>query len=175
METVNELADFIKPETRLDVKTLALHHVLSMTGSFESRQLLLSHEKILSYVVTLAFKKDEQASISKDAFLTLVNMAADELNAKNLLHKLPDLVKILIDYICDETSKHADVACAVLSNLSRGSSNCKTIAEYFKMSDANNNTETPLHTLESLLKCFCTENFNKSNNLNYLGNFIEPF
>jgi len=169
-EIVNELAGFLKPETRLDVKTLALHHVLSMTGSFESRQILIAHNTILFDVLTLAFKKDEQAAISKDALLTMINMCADELNAKHIMHKIPNLVNLLIDYVCDETSRHADVAVAILSNLSRGTQNCKRISEYFMASDSNNNeTETPMHTFEELLKCFCTENFNKSNNLNYLG------
>lgn len=168
MESIDEIATFVLPETRLDVKTLALHHILSMTGSFESREMLLKHSVILENIETLAFRKGEQSSIQKDALLTFINLAADEYNAQALLYKLPSLVGKLIHYICDATSKHADAACAILSNLSRGSQNCKKIAKYFSSSDTNNN-DRQTHTLESLLKVFCSEGFNKTNSLNYLG------
>lgn len=174
---LNELADFLLPGTRLDVKTLALHHILSMTGSFESRQLLLAHSKLLKNIITLGFKADEQDATNKDALLTLVNLAADEFNAKSLIMKCPTLVENLIDYICKEESKYGDAACAVLSNLSRDSNNCRKIASYFNLSDANNNkredyVKVGKITLEGLLKVFCTENFNESNTLNYLAPFI---
>lgn len=171
METIDELASFILPETRLDVKTLALHHILSMTGSFESREILLKNRVILENIETLAFRNEEQNSIKKDAFLTLINLAAEEFNAKALLYMLPSLVGKLIDYICDATSKHADAACAILSNLSRGSQTCKQIAKYFCTSDTNNN-DRQTHTLESLLKVFCSEGYNPTNSLNYLAPFI---
>jgi hypothetical protein len=65
MDSLNELSEFIRSDSRLDVKTLALHHVLSMTGDFESRNLMLSHPSLLISVIILAFKKDEQKWISK--------------------------------------------------------------------------------------------------------------
>ena len=168
METIDELATFILPEARLDLKSLALHYVLSMTGSFESRELLLKHSGILENLTKIAFSPEEQSQIQKDALLTFINLAADEFNAQALLYRLPHLVAKLIAYICQETSKQADAACSVLSNLSRGTQACKKIARYFTSSDANNNG-APAHSLESLLKVFCTEGFNKTNTLNYLG------
>ena len=123
MDSLNELSEFIRSDSRLDVKTLALHHVLSMTGDFESRNLMLSHPTLLKSVIILAFKKDEQKSINKDAFFTLINMSAEELNAQRLMEKNPVLVRLLIDYILDENSKFSDTACAILSNLSRGKKN----------------------------------------------------
>lgn len=172
MEVLDELCDFITPETRLDVKTLALHHVLSMTGSVESKALLLSHKKILDNILTLAFKSNEQNATNKDAFFTLINLSADEHQARQLLDILPDLIDKIIDYICKEESRFSDAACGVLSNLSRTNENCKIIAKYFTVNDSNNNEEISSRSLESLLKCFCTENFNKSNSLNYLAPFI---
>jgi hypothetical protein len=177
MEAFNELVDFLKSETRLDVKTLALHHVLSMTGSIESRALLLGHSKAISYIIILAFREEEQKSISKDAFFTLINLSADELDASVLLRKNPALVRLLIDYILNENSKFADTACAILSNLSRGKQNSEHIFnEYFH--DKNNNTnpnsnsQKSLVSLEKLLQVFCTQNYNKTNNLDYLAPFI---
>ncbi len=167
MDALDELTGFIRADSRLDVKTLALHHVLSLTGHFESRSLMLSHPKLLTNVIVLAFKKDEQKSIMKDAFFTLINMSAEELNATRLMEKNPALVRLLIDYVLDENSKFSDTACAILSNLSRGKKNSETIYKYF---DLNNNNAGL--NLEKLLTIFCTENFNKTNRLDYLAPFI---
>jgi hypothetical protein len=182
MEALNELVDFLRPDTRLDVKTLALHHVLSMTGNFESRKLLIQHPRAVSHVIILAFKKDEQKSIIKDAFFTLINLSADEIDAGVLLQKNPVLARLVLDYILDENSKFADTACAILSNLSRGRRNSELIFNnYFEQSaanDSNNNTaqeKAPSKSsinLEKLLQVFCTEKFNKTNNLDYLAPFI---
>lgn len=174
MEALNELSDFLKPDTRLDVKTLALHHVLSLTGNFESRSLMLSHPNLMTNVILLAFKKDEQKQTSKDAFFTLINMSAEELNATQLMQKNPVLVRLLIEYILDENSKFADTACAILSNLSRGNQNSEMILKYFNTTnDANNNKESKGNfSMERLLTVFCTEKFNKTNRLDYLAPFI---
>ena len=187
MEALNELVDFLKPETRLDVKTLALHHALSMTGNFESRKLLLSHPRAISYIIILAFKKDEQKSIAKDAFFTLINLSADEIDAGALINRNPALVRLLVDYIMDAESRFADTACAVLSNLSRGRRNSEAIfTKYFETaatvpgSDSNNNSshsedkqaKSAAITLDRLLQVFCTADFNKTNSLDYLAPFI---
>lgn len=174
MDSLNELCDFIKPDTRLDVKTLALHHVLSLTGNFESRSLMLSHPKLMTNVILLAFNKDEQKQISKDAFFTLINMSAEELNATQLMQKNPVLVRLLIEYILDENSKFSDTACAVLSNLSRGKKSSEIIFKYFNTSnDRNNNMESKGNfSIERFLTVFCTEKYNKTNRLDYLAPFI---
>ena len=181
MDPLNELVDFIRPETRLDVKQLAIHHVLSMTGNASSRNMLIAHKDAVKNVTTLAFKSDEQKSINKDAFFTLINLAVDELNAKRLIETCPDLIQRLIEYIADENSPFSDTACAVLSNLSRGKRNSELIYEFLKESDpsdANNNSKDAnakpkKHiTFMRLLEVFCTENFNKKNKLDYLGPFI---
>lgn len=170
MEALNELCDFLRPDTRLDIKTMALHHLLSMTGHIESRALLLSHPKALNYVIILAFKPDEQKSVSKDAFFTLINLSADELDANVLISKNPALVRLLVEYILDENSRFADTACAVLSNLSRGKKNSEII---FKNYLANTGGSKTAISFDRLLQVFCTENYNKhKNNLDYLAPFI---
>lgn len=176
MEALTELAGFLLPETRLDVKSLALHHVLSMTGDFESRKLLAAHETAIKNVISIAFNKNEEKTTSKDAFLTLINIATDELDARVLIQNNPELVSLLLNYIQDENSKYSDAACAVLSNLSRGKENSESIfMNYFIDSSNDTNNNEIINgkvSLEQLLKVFCTENFNKSNSLDYLGPFI---
>lgn len=119
-EELNELNQFISLETRLDVKSLALHHVLSLTGTFEGREALLANDHIVDSVIKLAFTETEQKSIIKDAFFTLINLTSNEAESIQLLHKNKNLVNRLFEYILNAESKFADVACGVLSNLSRG-------------------------------------------------------
>ena len=179
MESLKELAEFIRINTRLDVKQLAIHHVLSLTGNFDSRKLILSNEELIRNVVILAFLPKEQKSVSKDAFFTLINLSAHEVDAKQLIDRCPSLPKRLIEYVIDENSLFADTACAVLSNLSRGINNSKLIFKVFDNSeihesknDEQNTNKTLDFTLDKLLQVFCTENFNKNNKLDYLAPFI---
>lgn len=173
MESLNELIDFLNVSTRLDIKTLALHHVLSLTGNFESRKLLLSNKKCLISLIELAFRKEEQKSINKDAFFSLINLSADEIDAGQMMHQNSDLVQMLLDYILDENSPFSDTACAILSNLSRGKRNSQMIFDNYFVDSNNNNSKTKATvSLAKLLQVFCTEKFNKTNNLDYLAPFI---
>lgn len=172
MESLNELIDFLEVGTRLDIKTLALHHVLSLTGSFESRKLLLSNPKCLKYLIQLAFGKDEQKSVNKDAFFSLINLSADEIDAGQMMHQNSDLVQMLIDYILDEKSPFSDTGCAILSNLSRGKKNSQIIFDKYFTDSNNNSNNSASVSLAKLLQVFCTEKFNEKNNLDYLAPFI---
>jgi hypothetical protein len=183
MEALEELAGFLKADTRIDVKSLALHHILSMTGTIDSKKLLVKNGKVISDIILLAFRKNEQKAINKDAIFSLINLCADENDALKIMEKNPILVPMLIDSILDENCAYADALCAILSNLSRGKKNCEIIFEkYFlenKGNDTNNNNNSKTDAsgisnekFEKLLKVFCTENFNKTNDLNYLAPFL---
>lgn len=168
MELLDELVGFVKSNERLDVKSLALHHILSLTGDFESRKLLIRHVDAVDVLTKLAFDETEQKSINKDAFLCLINLSADELDANALLKTRDYLLTRLLNYIVDESSRFADTACAVLSNLSRGKANSELIFNnYFKPAQ-----ESSRNNFEKVLQVFCTENFNKLNRLDYLAPFI---
>ena len=117
---INELNQFLSPDTRLDVKSLALHYVLSLTGTIEGRELIISNDNIINSVVKLAFGEDEQKSIIKDSFFTLINLSSNENDSFQILIKNKILINKLLDYVLNCDSKFADVACGVLSNLSRG-------------------------------------------------------
>ena len=181
MEALSELVGFLKNDTRIDVKSLALHHILSMTGAIDTKKLLIKHEKVINDLILIAFKKNEQKSINKDALFALINLNADEDDALRIIEKNPILVRMLIDSILDESCAYADTLCAILANLSRGKKNCQIIFEKYFLetphNDANNNGKpeekrVSNEKFQKLLKVFCTENFNKTNNLNYLAPFL---
>lgn len=168
MNQLDELVEFVRSHERLDVKTLALHHILSMTGDFESRKMLVAHKHAVDVITQIAFDDTQQKSLNKDAFFCLINLTADEIDAGQILIRSGDLVVRLLGYIMTESSRFADTACAILSNLSRGKSNSEKIFEAHFKPDANSNSTS----LERLLKVFCTEGFNKTNKLDYLAPFI---
>ncbi|XP_015593528.1 protein HGH1 homolog isoform X2 [Cephus cinctus] len=83
MEPLKEISQFLDLKTRLDLKAVALQHVLSTTGSLEGREILLGIPEILRQLVLLA--QDSVVAVAKDAALSLVNISADEPGASALL------------------------------------------------------------------------------------------
>lgn len=164
-EELNELAGFLNANVRLDVKSLALHHVLGLTGTTEGRSLLITNKILIENVINLAFNDNDQKSIIKDAFFTLINLTANEVISLQLLLSSKQLTLKLLDYVINPDSKFADVACGVLSNLSRGKRQSELIYDIMK-SDTK-------YSIDRLLTSFCIENYNKNNNkLDYLAPFI---
>jgi len=81
-----------------------------------------------------------------------------------------NLLRHLLDYIVDEKSPFSDVACALLSNLSRGRRNSELVADEM-LKDTRNDVDEESF-FERLLRVFCTEKFNQTNTLDYLAPFI---
>jgi hypothetical protein len=75
---LNELSEFLDPQGRLDLKSLAIQTLLSLTASKEGRHLLLSQpdSSLLSRICRLVFE-DVQESIRFDSLLFLINLTSD--------------------------------------------------------------------------------------------------
>lgn len=90
---IEELSEFLDPQGRLDLKSLALQTLLSLTGSQEGRHLILSlpnsesSTSLLSRITRLIFD-DIQESIRFDSLLFLINLTSDNelsiLNTKQM-------------------------------------------------------------------------------------------
>lgn len=90
---LEELSEFLDPQGRLDLKSLALQTLLSVTGSQEGRHLLFSlsntdsNTSLLSRIARLIFE-DVQESIRFDSLLFFINLTSDSelsiLNTKQL-------------------------------------------------------------------------------------------
>ncbi|CAD7092692.1 unnamed protein product [Hermetia illucens] len=126
MEELRELLQFLDLNQRLDLKAVALSHVLSLTGSAEGRKLILEFPELMQAVVKLT--TDKTHTIAKDATLALINLTGDESGAVTLheaCQSCPETSGIIpwsLEQIVDEKSKLADPWCMVLSNLSRAES-----------------------------------------------------
>ncbi|XP_032528209.2 protein HGH1 homolog [Danaus plexippus] len=159
-DPLNELLEFLKPESRLDLKHISLDHLLGLSGTEDGIQVLLNNEKIIQCIIELT--DDKVAEISKNALLVLVNVTANEKGALDLLKYRPsrkkNIIELLIGYILNPDKKDADAACMILSNLTR-SENAVEVC-----------TDTFLPHLNDLLNVFVNTSYNKTgSNLNYLA------
>nr|XP_031831920.1 protein HGH1 homolog [Nomia melanderi] len=129
MESLQEICQFLRPETRLDLKAIALQHVLGVTGSAEGRELLLKFPESLTDLIALT--QDSSTSISKNAALALINITADEAgtNAFLVISEMTkqnpgvkynyNLIHVCIRFIMDKESILSDPCCMILSNMTR--------------------------------------------------------
>jgi hypothetical protein len=161
---LDEFCEFLKPETRLDVKSLAIHHILSLTGDKHGCRLIIDHLQIVDLLLQIAFSQKEQKSIVKDILLTFINLAGDDLLSLMLLKKHPNLSHRLLEYIFDENSKFTDPVCALLANISRGKENSQII--YQAMLDNEQ------YSIAKLVQLFCIEDDKRSNKLDHLASLI---
>ncbi|KAG7203869.1 hypothetical protein KM043_017923 [Ampulex compressa] len=129
MEALSELGQYLRPDSRLDLKAIALSHILSATGTADGRELLLRQAALLKQIVILM--QDDSPAISKDAALSLINVTGDEAGANAMLiiseSLNPDneekychnLINVCLRCIMDKNSALADPCCMILSNVSR--------------------------------------------------------
>lgn len=161
MGELAELTQFLTKESRIDLKTVALQHVLGMTAKKEDRNTLSEVPSIFSNLLHLL--DDEQHGVAKDAALALVNISSDPSHAKSLLqsNQMTNLVRVLYDKIHNEDSKIADAATMILSNLTRDIVSCSAVQEQLE--------EHSIH-IERIVFIMCQEGYNKHGaNLRYLA------
>ncbi|XP_054743106.1 protein HGH1 homolog [Anastrepha obliqua] len=163
--TLKELVTFMHPTQRLDLKAVALTHVLSLTGSEDGKKAILTLDDVLIALFNLTH--DDNHTVAKDAVLSLINLSAEEVGAvkvfetaKSLTPAFP-LVSEAIKQITEEKSKLADPWSMVLSNLTRSE---KLVEDIIIELELNNKT------LPNLLKAFTKLDYNKEKaKLHYLA------
>ncbi|XP_076230859.1 protein HGH1 homolog isoform X2 [Calliopsis andreniformis] len=174
MEPLQELIQYLNPNTRLDLKAIALEHVLSVTGTSEGRELLLKHPDLLTQLIVLT--QDSSVAISKDAALALINITADEAGANAFLvisemSKEPNeakhdynLIGVCIRCTMDKESILADPCCMILSNMTRSLHLVDRIITLI---------ENTGYTWDSIVAAFTAKQYNNAGaKLHYLGPFF---
>ncbi|CAF0852576.1 unnamed protein product [Rotaria sordida] len=175
---LDELSEFLDPQGRLDIKSLALQTLLSLTASKEGRHLLLSslpntdpNKSLLSRICRLVFE-DVQESIRFDALLFLVNLTGDNelsiLNNKQMSITNDFWLQLLKHCIDDRQYEHADAGCKLLSNITSRTITIDQLNELINHFDKN----YPLW-FDNVIQAFSTIDYNlKKNNLDYLSAFL---
>lgn len=158
-DPLNELLQFLKPEARIDLKHIALEHLLGVSGTDSGIDLLIHNEQVIQSV--LEFTNDKYEEVCKNALLLLVNITANPRGAAEILkYKINDknVINIFIGYVLDQQKKDADAVCMILSNITRQESSLDMCVDSF------------LSHLNNILHAFVNIEYNKKgSNLHYLG------
>ncbi|XP_060532899.1 protein HGH1 homolog [Cylas formicarius] len=167
---LNDLLKFVQIGARLDLKALAVEHVLGLTGTPEGLEAICNNPALLVSLISLL--DDTSIPIAKDASLCLVNIAAQEKGANELikvdleqscppLQRPPeDIVRQCLTHIFNKDSKLADQCCMILSNLSRPSHLIEEIINVIEKSGKS---------FDELIEVFTRIEFNKNARFHYLG------
>lgn len=116
---MDELATFLTPDSRVDVKVLALQQVLGLSATPEGVS-ALSCPAILSALSALLL--DPVEPVSSESCLALVNLCSSSTSCTSILSLQPPIVPALVTLIQGKRglkSKLAEKASMLLSNLTR--------------------------------------------------------
>lgn len=158
-DQINELVQFLKLDTKTEVKDEALNLLLGLSATEEYVTSLVRNTKIIQSVLQLT--EDKNVKISKSALLFFINVTTTEVGVKELLkYKNSNDKSVLcnfIGYVLDSNKLNADAACMILSNVTRVEEELDLCVDEF------------LPRIDSILNAFTNNNYNKNCNLHYLG------
>lgn len=162
---LEEMIQFLEPSARLDVKSMALQHIVSLTATSEGVTLVDQVPPLYKCLLALLTDTKGQASVRKDAALAFINLTGDQAVCQRLLDDLHlDFVASLWQCVSDPESTVADPACMILSNLTIDKVCCDLVADTLKAKDI---------TLDKVIYVFCQEGYNQASaKLHYLGPFL---
>ncbi|XP_041932859.1 protein HGH1 homolog [Alosa sapidissima] len=152
-----ELLGFLTLEMRADVKSQATEYILGLTANRDGCRYLRTKPDFLKALLTLTV--DKSLAIAKDCYHALVNLSADETLHEPLV-KEADILPTLFQNLLDPGYMLSDRICTILTNLSRHEKTCKQMFRFLQEQDIG---------LAKIVEIFCTEGFNKSASLHYLG------
>ncbi|KOB57962.1 Brain protein 16 [Operophtera brumata] len=159
-DPLEELLQFLKPESRLDLKHIALDHLVGLSASEDGVLSLLKNDQIIRHVIDLT--DDKYEDVAKNALLVLVNLTSSPTGAAQVLKQktntYQNILELFIGYVLNPDKKDADAACMILSNITRLEDKLEVCVDTF------------LPHLNNILNAFVDIEFNKKgSNLNYLA------
>ncbi|XP_005100636.1 protein HGH1 homolog [Aplysia californica] len=155
-----ELLPFLTLEARGDLKSVAIRYFLELTGSKEGRDFIAEGDKFLKAIASLTC--DKEKDISRDAFLTLINLTADEKIAWKLMNTETTFIYDLLHKMLKPDFEFADQASSIIANTTRIAGCASKLA--CQILEANSKV-----TMENVVNVLCKVNFNKNATLHYLG------
>lgn len=157
---LTDLFGHLSPDSREDVKLLALNYVLGLTGTEEGMKFVKDHPKLLEIVAKLTSYK--LPDVQKDSYTFLLNASTSSPVAEKLLEL--EIYEDILPRILDKSCKYADRLAMLLSNLTRmdqGGKKCLKVIENSKE-----------YSLEKLFEILCTDRYNENVDLDYLAAFL---
>ncbi|XP_049884285.1 protein HGH1 homolog [Pectinophora gossypiella] len=159
-DPLDEMLEFLKPESRVDLKHISLDHLLGLSGSEDGIQTLLRNDQIIQSIIELTDDKVE--AIAKSALLIIVNITATAKGATEVLKHKPcnhkNIIELLIGYVLNPQKRDVDAACMILSNITRLEDELEVCIDTF------------IPHLNNILNAFVNVDFNKrGSDLEYLA------
>lgn len=152
-----DLLNFLKLDTRPDLKGQATEYILSLTGNKDGCRYLGSKPAFLKALLTLT--RDPSVAVVKDCYHTLINLSADT-TAHEALIKEANALPPLLHNLLDPGYLFADQICTILTNLSRNKETCRDVFRAIQDEGVG---------LARIVEVFCTEGYNEKASLHYLG------
>ncbi|XP_034130614.1 protein HGH1 homolog isoform X2 [Drosophila guanche] len=134
MEVVSELVQFMQPNQRLDLKAVALTHVLGLTGSAEGKAAILGLDDLLMAIFGLTY--DENHTVAKDAVLSLINLTAEEECAIKVF-QLAKRIEPPWSMVLSNLTRVESLVHEILDILERGEQTLPRLAQAFAQLDFN--------------------------------------
>ncbi|XP_053374714.1 protein HGH1 homolog isoform X2 [Mercenaria mercenaria] len=160
-----ELAPFLSPNTKEEIKTIAVENVVGLTGSEEGKTFLKGSERLLEGLVSLT--EDKRTDIQESVFKALINLMSDEetcwtiLNLEKFENKFTEWLQSALDSSC----KNADNICKLLSNLTRSEKCAGRVSQQVLENDDI--------SIEKIVLVLCNLAHNPKADLHYLGAVLE--
>ncbi|XP_013196395.1 protein HGH1 homolog [Amyelois transitella] len=158
-DPLTEMLEFLQPNSRLDLKYVSLDYLLGLSGKEEGINTLLENEQTIQCIIELI--EDKSNEISKNALAVLVNLTAQPKGASELLKYKPkihkNIIELLIGYVLNPEKRYADIACMILTNITRSEEGLEVCLDTF------------IPQLNDLLNAYVNLEFNKNSNLHYLS------
>ena len=155
MEAITELLQFLDLSARIEVKAVALDHLLGLTGASEGAELLSNVPELFPSLLKLA-SDDKSELIRKNASLALINLSA---NKKMLEHDAEKVVGKLWQMV----ENGSDPACMILSNLTIDKVGADIVHDNLKKCGIS---------IETIVDTICKDTSNSDSKLHYLGPFM---
>lgn len=161
MESLAELPQFLKVDTRLDVKLIALEHILGSTAH-SSFCVLLTGEKHHPIVTSfISLLNDPTEHVVASSLSILLNLSADPEACKNILDNIPVTLLTLFTNIINPNSSIADECCKILNNFTSTVSTARKVYNLILSNKLDMN---------GLVSSFVIQEYNKKKcGLHYLG------
>uniref|UniRef100_T1J2M5 Protein HGH1 homolog n=1 Tax=Strigamia maritima TaxID=126957 RepID=T1J2M5_STRMM len=149
-KSIAELIQFLSPKAPPHLKRIALENIVGLTSTTEGHLFFCKHTSLIDCIITLIL--DEFDAISEAAFTALVNLSADEILAEKIVDaNNGELIQKLFEIIFRSIKcPHIELACKVLSNLSRPINCTHRIYEV---------VEDKKYSIPELITLFCDETF----------------
>jgi len=165
-DSIRELAQFLLPSQRLDVRCTAVEYVLGLSDSEGGREAIKKAEKVLER--TFGLISDPSEVISKRAHLVLVNLSCFATFEEDLAKFLPQICH----FLQDPKWLHADKLCSILANVSRSESGARKVFDSISEGTVHKDLDSSLTvpTLYELVDIFDRrESFNNQATFHHLG------